>query len=112
MEVAADLLLHLPQMGDVGVDLDLEQVAVGLEAVERAVEEVPAIGRAVDGSGLGEVEEGFWDMRREDGLARGSVGFGRETEGEVGGPPWRLRGRAPRGYSPAEGRRARGCASR
>ncbi len=87
VEVAADLLLECAELSDVGVDLDLEEVAGGLEAEEDAVEEVPAVGRAVDGGDLCGFEEGLRGVGCGDGEAGGAVvGFGGvEGQEECGG---------------------------
>ena len=71
VEVSADLGVELAEVGDVGVDLNFEEVAVALEAIEDAVEEVPAVGRAVDGGVLGEVEKGLGGVGGGDGLPVG-----------------------------------------
>ena len=59
MQVAADLMLHLPHLRDVGVDLDLQQIAIGLQAMKHAVEQVPARGAAMGGDDFSAIEEGL-----------------------------------------------------
>ena len=81
VEVAADLGFEADELGDVVVGFDLEEVAVSLETIEDAIEEVPALWIAVDGGELGGFEEGFWDVGVLDGSAVGCVVKG-EGKGE------------------------------
>ena len=83
VEVAPDLGLEAEELGDVVIGLDAKEIAVGLQAVEDAVQEVPAVGAAVDGDDGGGFEEGLGDVRRGDGRA-GGLGFGLEGQGEGG----------------------------
>ncbi len=79
VEVATDLGFKADQVGYVVIGFDLEEVGLGLEAIEDAVEEVPAPGVAVNGGDLGGFEEGFGGA----GLGVGRTGgWGFEVEGE------------------------------
>ena len=111
VEVAADLLVEGAEVGDVGVDLDFEEITVALEAKEDAVEEIPAVGRAVDGSGLSEVEKGLRGMGSGDRWAGGAVGPLPKDRERGSRERWRPGGRGRRACSPPAGRNGRGCAS-
>ena len=71
MQVAADLGGEAGELENVVVGFEGEEVSVRLKAEEDAVEEVPALGVAVGGGVVGEVEEGFGGVRAGDGWAGG-----------------------------------------
>ncbi len=57
VQVATHLGFHADQLRDVVVSFDLEEIALGLHAVEHAIKQVPAVRITVDGYEFRGVEE-------------------------------------------------------
>ena len=59
MQIATDLVLHLTHLRNIGVDFNLEQITIALQAIENAEEQVPACGAAMRRNDFGAIEEGL-----------------------------------------------------
>jgi hypothetical protein len=67
----AHALGHVAGLGDIGVGGIVEQARLAFQAVEDAVEQGEAVGRAVQDDGLGQVDEGGGDGEEgRDGSSR------------------------------------------
>ncbi len=83
--LALDLGGEAEELRYVGVGFLTEQDAVGLEAVENPIEEVPAVGIPIGGGEDGGFEEGLRGVRAGKGSSGGGLaGIERESEGGGG----------------------------